>query len=110
MKTMTAAEFKAIRAKLGCTGEAFAIALGFEAAKASSLQNITYLFESGRRPVPETVARLAIMLGRYGIPDGRWFAGDTLARLVAMFRHYGVPTERLSKDERSGGGDVHASR
>lgn len=90
---MTGAEFKTIRIKLGRAPEAFARALGYSGS-AQSCRTTTYCFESGHRAIPDTVARLAVMLGRHGIPDAAWFDGDALTRLVAMFRHHGVPAER----------------
>jgi DNA-binding transcriptional regulator YiaG len=97
---MTPAELAAIRDRLGCTGEAFAAALGYRS------HTDICKFEHGHRAVPDAAARLAVMLDRHGIPVAKWFDGDTLTRLIAMFRHYGVPTARSF----DGGGDVHASR
>jgi hypothetical protein len=65
---MTGDEFKAIRTELRCTAEAFALALGYE-CKPQSLRTIIYYFETGRREIPDTVARLAMMFEIHGIPD-----------------------------------------
>src|SRR5258708_27291538 len=79
---MTGAEFKAIRARLGCTGEAFARALGY-GGSAQSLKTVTYRFELGHLDIPEAVARLATMIGAYGIPKMLSEHGpNTLARLT----------------------------
>jgi transcriptional regulator with XRE-family HTH domain len=64
---MTGAEFKAIRTELGCTGEAFARALGYGGTPGTR-STVTYLFETGRREIPEKVARLAAMFRDHGIP------------------------------------------
>ena len=90
---MTGAEFKAIRTELGCTGEAFARALGY-GGKAQTLRSLMYLYETGRREIPDTVASLAIMYGAYGIPEG-WDV-DPPSRLplrlfVSMLAEYGAP-------------------
>ena len=53
-----------------------------------------YLYETGRREIPDTVASLAIMYGAYGIPEG-WDV-DPPSRLplrlfVSMLAEYGAP-------------------
>ena len=65
---MTGDELRAIRERLNCTGETFARALDY-AGLPQSLQTIVYKFETGRRNIPEGVARLAAMFDRYGIPE-----------------------------------------
>jgi hypothetical protein len=97
---MTPAEFKAIRARLGCSAEAFARALGYRGT-VQTLRGVTYVYETGRRHIPEAVACLAEMFGAYGIPE--MFSEDgpsTVVRLTAMFKKYGIP-ERMK-------GSVHA--
>ena len=90
---MTGAEFKAIRTGLGCTGEAFARALGY-GGKAQNLKTVVYKFESERCSIPDTVASLAIMYGAYGIPEG-WDVDPPsrvpLRLFVSMLAEYGAP-------------------
>jgi hypothetical protein len=71
---MTGAELKAIRVKLACTPEAFALALGYS-GKPQTLRSVTYVLETGRRNIPPAVGRLAVMLGRHGIPAELAFDG-----------------------------------
>jgi hypothetical protein len=85
---MTPAEFKAIRIELGCTGEAFARALGY-GGSVQTLRGVTYVFETGRREIPPTIARLAAMFRDHGIPQS--IKGDTLTRLIAMMGAHGIP-------------------
>ena len=96
---MTGAEFKAIRTELGCTGETFARALGY-GGKVQTLRSLMYLYETGRRDIPDTVARLVVMFGRYGIP--KRMGGDTVTRLVTMFTEYGIPKDVAVWPQRHG--------
>lgn len=65
---MTADEFRAIRLKLGLTVIQWGRALGYAGSDATVTTQI-YRFEGGGgREIPETVARLAYMLGRHGVP------------------------------------------
>src|SRR5712671_4886427 len=88
---MTGAEFKAIRMRLGCTGEAFARALGY-GGSAQNLKTHIWKYENGRREIPEAVACLAQMFGAYGIPEMLSDSGPiTVAQLTAIFTKYGAP-------------------
>jgi transcriptional regulator with XRE-family HTH domain len=81
---MTPAEFKAIREQLGCTGEAFARALGYGGSP-QSRKTVVYKFESGEREIPPAIARLATMLGIHGVPNERWYDGGDM--IVEAFKN-----------------------
>jgi transcriptional regulator with XRE-family HTH domain len=86
---MTPAAFKAIRVELGCTGEAFARALGY-GGSAQSLKTRVYKFETGRCEIPPAIARLATMLGIHGIPSEPLFDGGGM--IVEVFEHAPLKT------------------
>ena len=65
---MTGAEFREIRLGLGLTQTGFGRVLGY-GGKDGTMQKHVSQLESGARPVPEAVGRLAAMLGRYGVPE-----------------------------------------
>jgi hypothetical protein len=66
---MTGRRFQQIREGCGATATAFAKALGY-VGSAKALYVIVQRFETERRKVPPTVARLAYMFERHGIPRG----------------------------------------
>ena len=65
---MTGPEFSAIRRRLGLTADAFGRALGFGGNR-NSLQSRISDMEAGRRTITPTVARLAQMYDRAGVPN-----------------------------------------
>lgn len=65
---MTGPQFAAIRKRLGFTAEAFGRALGFGGNR-NSLQGRISDMEASRRTITPTLARLAVMFDRFGIPD-----------------------------------------
>lgn len=65
---MKGQELQALRKRLGLSTADMARALGYE-GQDSSLGAMMRRFESGGRPMPPTVARLATMFERYGLPD-----------------------------------------
>lgn len=70
---MTGPELAAIRKKLGLSTAQLGRALGYtgeDAVVAGTLRKL----ESGHRPIPPAIARLATMYARHGIPDG-WAHG-----------------------------------
>ena len=66
---MTGVEFRSIREKLRLTTEAWGRALGYRGNYASVARQIRQ-YESGQRPTPPWIARLAAMYGRHGVPEG----------------------------------------
>lgn len=66
-ETMSGAQFKDIRKRLGMSLDAFAIELGYEGNPSGNKKTILR-FESGRRPIPLPVAKLAFMLDTRGVP------------------------------------------
>lgn len=64
---MTPTEFRAIRLKLGLSQQDWGRALGYQG---DSIRQHVNKMEAGhpKAPIRETVARLAEMYGRYGIP------------------------------------------
>lgn len=66
---MTGAEFKQIRWGLGLTVRDFAFVLGY---KGKHTDVTIRDYENGSKPIPLYIGRLAIMLGRYGVPDEWW--------------------------------------
>lgn len=65
---MTGEEFKAIRRELGLSAKAFGAALGYTGVKNTISVQIRR-YESGERPIPPWIERLAVMYGRHGIPS-----------------------------------------
>jgi hypothetical protein len=63
---MTGAEFRSIRERLSLTTEAWGRALGYRGTYASVARQIRQ-YESGQRPIPPSVGRLAGMYGRHGV-------------------------------------------
>lgn len=66
-ETMPAAEFRRVRKKLGMSMDEFAIELGYEGTQNGNRTTIKR-FETGKRPVPLPVAKLAYLLSTAGIP------------------------------------------
>jgi transcriptional regulator with XRE-family HTH domain len=58
---------KAIRRSLGLTTRELGAAFGYQ-GKPNTRSVAIRLYESGRRPIPPWIARLATLLGRYGCP------------------------------------------
>lgn len=67
---MTGAQLKQIREQLGLSVVDFGTALGY-LGNTNSIWVRIREFERGKRLVPETVARLALMFKWYGVPE-RW--------------------------------------
>lgn len=63
---MNGAEFRSVREKLNLTTAAWGQALGYRASYSSVARQIRQ-YESGQRPIPPWIARLAGMYGRYGV-------------------------------------------
>jgi transcriptional regulator with XRE-family HTH domain len=66
---VTCAEFRSIREKLNLTTEAWGRALGYRGTYSSVARQIRQ-YESGQRPIPPWIARLAAMYERHGVPRG----------------------------------------
>jgi transcriptional regulator with XRE-family HTH domain len=66
--TMSGREFRKIRAHLGLSMDDFAIELGYEGNENGN-ENTIARFETGKRPVPLAVAKLAWMMQKHGIPE-----------------------------------------
>lgn len=66
-ETMTGAEFRKIRKHLGLSLDGFAIELGYEGTPNGN-RNTIKRFETGKRPVPLPVAKLAFLLETRGLP------------------------------------------
>lgn len=64
---MTGHELKAIRRALGLSTREFGAALGYRGNDNTRAVAIR-LYESGARPIPPWIARLAEMFGRHGVP------------------------------------------
>lgn len=64
---MTPDEFKAIRHRLKLSTVQFGRAFGYTGSDNSASVSIR-TYESGGRPIPEYMARLATMFNRYGVP------------------------------------------
>lgn len=64
---MKPAEFRDIRKRLGFSRDGFAIELGYEGTNQGN-NNTIKRFETGERPIPLPVAKLAWLLGHAGIP------------------------------------------
>lgn len=67
---MTGSEFRAIRKSLGLTSAQWGQALGYGRTPESAGVSVRKLERKPDRAVPETVARLAVMLRLNGIPRG----------------------------------------
>lgn len=67
-KTMKPAEFLEIRKRLGYSRDGFAIELGYEGTNQGN-NNTIKRFESGDRPIPLPVAKLAWLMDRHGVPE-----------------------------------------
>jgi DNA-binding transcriptional regulator YiaG len=65
---MTGEEIRKIREDLDLSTERFGRALGYHGAYGAAARHIRR-FESGARPIPRAVERLAVMFGRHGVPD-----------------------------------------
>ena len=65
---MTGPEFRSIRQKLDLSMDEFARELGYEGGNQGNRTTIKR-FETGQRPVPAPIARLAWMLSVHGLPD-----------------------------------------
>lgn len=66
--TVTGDELRRIRHELGLSGSKFGRALGYGGADTSIQPQISKL-ENDKRPVPISVARLAFMYWRFGVPE-----------------------------------------
>lgn len=64
---MTGDEFRSIRQGLGLSLRKMGKALGYE-SNANTMSVQIRRYESGNRPIPPWIARLACMYGRFGIP------------------------------------------
>lgn len=65
--TMDRKEFRKIRERLGFSLDGWAIELGYEGTQRGNRTTIKRM-ESGERPIPMPVAKLAWLLERAGIP------------------------------------------
>jgi transcriptional regulator with XRE-family HTH domain len=68
MRAMTGEELRTIREDLGLSTEKFGRALGYQGAYGIASRHIRR-FESGARPVPQRIERLAEIFRRQGVPD-----------------------------------------
>lgn len=66
-QTMTPAEFRSIRKRLGYSLDGFAIELGYEGTSQTNRETIKR-FETGKRPISLPVAKLAWLLAQTGVP------------------------------------------
>jgi hypothetical protein len=68
-------EFRALRFRLGLSASEWGRALGYRALT-PVLTRMIIRFETGERPIPSWIARLAWMYGHHGIPAHvQWKAG-----------------------------------
>lgn len=65
---MTGAELKAIRNRLGLSTTALGRAFGYEGTDVTASGTIRK-YESGQRPIPPWLGRLATMFDMHGVPD-----------------------------------------
>lgn len=73
---MTGAELKAIRHRLGLSTTALGRAFGYESSAITASGTIRK-YESGQRPIPPWLGRLAIMFDRHGVPpEWTFYAPD----------------------------------
>jgi transcriptional regulator with XRE-family HTH domain len=70
--TLPGRELRRIRQHLDLTMDAMAIELGYE-GNLSSNRTTMKRFETGERPLPLPVARLAWLLAKHGVPE--WPSG-----------------------------------
>ena len=68
MRPMTGEELRTVRENLGLSTEKFGRALGYQGAYGIASRHIRR-FESGARPIPQTIGRLAEMLRQHGVPE-----------------------------------------
>lgn len=66
---MKGQELKAIRHRLGLSTTALGRAFGYTGSEVTASGTIRK-YESGNRPIPPWLGRLATMFDRYGVPDG----------------------------------------
>jgi DNA-binding transcriptional regulator YiaG len=66
--TLPASELRRIRQKLGLSRDEFAIELGYEGTSEGNT-NTMRRFETGRRGLPLTLAKLIFMIDVHGLPD-----------------------------------------
>ena len=71
---MTGPELAAIRKQLGLGTVALGRALGYQGNDNTVSVQIR-AYESGGRPIPPWIARLAAMYGRFGVPEDIGSAG-----------------------------------
>ena len=71
--TLPASELRRIREKLGLSRDEMAIELGYEGTPEGNT-NTMRRFETGRRGLPLTLAKLVFMIDTFGLPD-TWPAG-----------------------------------
>lgn len=67
-KTISGAELRDIRKRLGFSRDGFAIELGYEGTNQGN-NNTIKRFETEDRPIPMPVAKLAHMFAKFGIPE-----------------------------------------
>lgn len=70
--TMTGSELASIRKSLGLTSEEWGLALGYGRTAKSAGVSVRKLEMKHDRNIPETVARLALMLKFHGRPPHEW--------------------------------------
>ena len=70
---MTGSELKEIRHRLGLSSTALGRAFGYEGRDVTASGTIRK-YESGERPIPPWLGRLAVMFDRHGVPS-EWIAG-----------------------------------
>jgi len=70
MRPMTGEELRTVRENLGLSTEKFGRALGYQGAYGIASRHIRR-FESGARPIPQPIERLAEMFRLHGVPE-RW--------------------------------------
>ena len=71
---MTGEELRRIREDLGLSTEKFGRALGYQGTYGIAARHIRR-FESGARPIPLSIGRLAEMFQRHGVPELWWCLG-----------------------------------
>lgn len=65
--TQTPDDLRAIRKKLGLSLLQMGQAIGYQGTD-QTIKNVWHRYETGERECPPWIARLAYMLGRYGVP------------------------------------------
>jgi transcriptional regulator with XRE-family HTH domain len=76
---LTGRELRDIRKRLGLSLEGLGRAFGYEGAR-QSVKSTVHRYETGERPLPAWIARLAIMYDRNGIPDDFFPSTDEKSR------------------------------